>query len=402
MKSKKIFSLVLMCAMIFTSMPITGFADVAGLINPAEKAKMELVLMDYDEGITDDNISLNEGKIHEIAPSQIPASGEFLVAIRIGDLRRIMEGSKGIYSTNVTIRFDPTYLEIEPITTLKGRAQHRVGRNKIYDEDGSYGLVKGAMGIAPSASGSNMSQSVNIMFEFGDALTSPTYKEDEDALIGAIKFKKLNDAPEGTKVLDFEVASGIYASCSFGIAGEDKYTAAGVSDMIPLFTWDVSRVNLFPGKVNLTYHDNVPGGAVIQSGSVEGQTQTVVEGTSVAESVNDGKMLKAPVIPGYVFEGWFTEAAGGTEVTKDTKINEAQDLYAHWAEGYAVTFDPNSGQIDGKDDPKVVKLGKLEKIAKKDVPLNEKLTREDYIFAGWNTKANGTGIMLVDPDAVVG
>ena len=113
-------------------------------------------------------------------------------------------------------------------------------------------------------------------------------------------------------------------------------------------------------------------------------------------------MLFRSVIPGYVFEGWFTEAAGGTEVTKDTKINEAQDLYAHWAEGYAVTFDPNSGQIDGKDDPKVVKLGKLEKIAKKDVPLNEKLTREDYIFAGWNTKANGTGIMLADPDAVVG
>ena len=67
-----------MCAMMFTSMPITGFADVAGLINPAEKAKMELVLMDYDEGITDDNISLNEGKIHEIAPDNqdsLPVKG---------------------------------------------------------------------------------------------------------------------------------------------------------------------------------------------------------------------------------------------------------------------------------------------------------------------------------------
>ena len=136
MKTKRLFSLLLMCAMVFTSIPISAIADTGGLLNPTQKAKMELLLMDYDPGVTDATIGkpLNKGKIHEITPEQIPASGEFLVAIKIGDLERIKEGNKGIYSANVTVKFDPMYLDVEPLANLKGKAQPRVGENKIYND----------------------------------------------------------------------------------------------------------------------------------------------------------------------------------------------------------------------------------------------------------------------------
>lgn len=47
----------------------------------------------------------------------------------------------------------------------------------------------------------------------------------------------------------------------------------------------------------------------------------------------------------YIFDGWFTEATGGTEVTKDTVVSIAGNhtLYAHWldAASYTITFNSN-------------------------------------------------------------
>lgn len=162
-------------------------------------------------------------------------------------------------------------------------------------------------------------------------------------------------------------------------------------------------LNIFPKQLNLTYHDNTPPGASIASGSVEGQTQQVTEGKSVKESApaGDGEMLAAPKIAGYVFKGWFTNQSGGTEVTKDTKINSDMDLYARWEEGYAITFNPNRGKINGETKTVVKELGKTATIALGDVPANATVTRDEYTFAGWNTKANGTGTTLPDPSAVV-
>ncbi len=51
---------------------------------------------------------------------------------------------------------------------------------------------------------------------------------------------------------------------------------------------------------------------------------------------------------GYTFNGWFTEANGGTKVTADTKCNltSNQTLYAQWtAISYKVTFNANGGSV---------------------------------------------------------
>ena len=314
--------------------------------------------MDYDPGVTDATIGkpLNKGKIHEITPEQIPASGEFLVAIKIGDLERIKEGNKGIYSANVTVKFDPMYLDVEPLANLKGKAQPRVGENKIYDDLGSYDVVKGAMGVGPSASGDNMTQSVNIMFEFGDALVEPTYKGTPAALIGAIKFKKKGDAPAGTKVLDFALKSGVYGSCSFGIAGEDKYTAAGISDMIPLFTWDATRVNLFPAAATPTAAKIKAGTDVDLSDLKVGAKISGLDALKLVISYDSGpNKEKAPTKFYYGPDGK-EDAAGGADVAGLTEFGVAENvvaamngqyLYAYYEEAGKKFLVKSGAAIDG-------------------------------------------------------
>ena len=41
---------------------------------------------------------------------------------------------------------------------------------------------------------------------------------------------------------------------------------------------------------------------------------------------------------GYTFDGWFTEADGGTKITVHTVFDEDTTVYAHWLENHTVTF----------------------------------------------------------------
>lgn len=44
-----------------------------------------------------------------------------------------------------------------------------------------------------------------------------------------------------------------------------------------------------------------------------------------------GKDLPIPDgIPGYIFQGWFTERTGGTQITSDWIVDASQTVYAHW------------------------------------------------------------------------
>lgn len=57
--------------------------------------------------------------------------------------------------------------------------------------------------------------------------------------------------------------------------------------------------------------------------------------TPASKSVTYGQpygALPVPERPGYRFDGWFTAAAGGTQVTAETvvTVTAAQTLYAHW------------------------------------------------------------------------
>lgn len=88
--------------------------------------------------------------------------------------------------------------------------------------------------------------------------------------------------------------------------------------------------------------------------------------------------LPTPSRSGYDFEGWYTSASGGNQVTTSTTFHENTTIYAHWKEKVpetcTVTFDANGHGT--APDPKVVNKG-----AKVDEPAEP--TAEGWNFSGW-------------------
>ncbi len=75
-----------------------------------------------------------------------------------------------------------------------------------------------------------------------------------------------------------------------------------------------------------------------------------------SKSVTSGSIygeLCTPVKDGYIFNGWYTEISGGTEITSSTTVSETVDhtIYAHWTEATnpVITFsnNGNSGYVSG-------------------------------------------------------
>ncbi len=111
-------------------------------------------------------------------------------------------------------------------------------------------------------------------------------------------------------------------------------------------------------------------------GTVEPKTQTVTYGSTYGE-------LPTPTRKGYTFVGWFTDANGGTQVTKETVVKTVADhtLYAHWtANTYTVKFDANEGTVTPAE--KTVTYGSHYG----ELPTP---TRKGYTFVGWFTNPNG-------------
>lgn len=89
--------------------------------------------------------------------------------------------------------------------------------------------------------------------------------------------------------------------------------------------------------------------------------------------------LESPERDGYTFTGWYTAANGGTQITKDIKVEVTSDqtIYAHWtANSYAVTFNADGGTVTANT--KTVTFGN----AYGELPTP---TRSGYTFAGWWT-----------------
>ena len=97
----------------------------------------------------------------------------------------------------------------------------------------------------------------------------------------------------------------------------------------------------------------------------------------------------------YTFDGWNTKADGtGTSYadTASITLTESITLYAQWtytpATKYYVTFDANGGSGT---------MAAQEFVSGVAGTLNANaFTRTDYVFAGWNTKADGTGTSYAD------
>ncbi len=86
---------------------------------------------------------------------------------------------------------------------------------------------------------------------------------------------------------------------------------------------------------------------------------------------------------GYTFNGWFTAASGGTEVTSTTTvaITADQTLYAQWtANTYIVSFDANGGEAPSPASKSVTYDSTYGTLAT--------VSRTGYAFNGWFTAAS--------------
>jgi len=98
--------------------------------------------------------------------------------------------------------------------------------------------------------------------------------------------------------------------------------------------------------------------------------------------------LPTPTKNGYRFNGWYTEAGGGTKVTSDTivTITANQTLYAQWVEDkYTLQVSPMGGTWNDFDTTQSYKLSYQET---KELPVPY---REGYTFASWELDFEGEG-----------
>ncbi len=95
---------------------------------------------------------------------------------------------------------------------------------------------------------------------------------------------------------------------------------------------------------------------------------------------------------GYDFDGWFTAAQGGTEITEGSTVEITTDttLYARWtAENYTLTFDASGGDAIAN----TVSVTYDAAVGELPTP-----TRAHHSFLGWNTVEDGTGSIIVEGD----
>lgn len=112
-----------------------------------------------------------------------------------------------------------------------------------------------------------------------------------------------------------------------------------------------------------------------------GTCDTVVIATDLAGNLDT---LPIPNYPGYSFQGWFTAAIGGNQLTVPTILAEDITVYAHWVPAnstvFTVTFDAYGGTVT----PTTMSTNEDGKLAELPTPVHN-----GYSFNGWFTALTG-------------
>jgi len=138
-----------------------------------------------------------------------------------------------------------------------------------------------------------------------------------------------------------------------------------------------------PPTVQRTVTFNANGGNLVASGA----SRTVPHGQSLGNDMPDNPARGG----GYTFASWNTAADGtGTAFTSATAVEASKTVYAIWtppAAQHTVTFNANGGTLAANGASRTVPHGQS---LGNDMP--DSSTRGGgYVFASWNTVADGTG-----------
>ena len=156
-------------------------------------------------------------------------------------------------------------------------------------------------------------------------------------------------------------------------------------------------------------------GSRVSSSTVMGEDDTIIyarwsltslhitfdpNGGYVEEQYRDipyGRQIGTLPVPTYVgknFDGWFTSASGGSEISATTIPTSSITCYAHWSDGstpwtvikYKIKFETNGGTIDDS-------YGEFKYIkgVEKGLPTSDQVSKSGYRFGGWFVKADFSG-----------
>jgi len=142
-------------------------------------------------------------------------------------------------------------------------------------------------------------------------------------------------------------------------------------------------LNIVPKSYTVSFDAN---GSAAYPATVSPSSATVTESSRVVN-------LPTPVRPGYTFQGWYTAAQGGTQVSSPYTADAADvTLYAHWTPNELVcVFDPNGGLISGNFFVLVNSAGTF--------PALPTPSYSGNTFQGWYTALTG-GTLVQQGDAV--
>ena len=191
-----------------------------------------------------------------------------------------------------------------------------------------------------------------------------TFEGEETKALVPNKFEKTGYSFAGwaTNETDAAALKIVYTNCA-DVVSADLWMAIGETNVFcAVWTANVYTVSFNPSDPN--------GGTVPPTSK------------SVTYDAEYGK-LPTPNRDGYGFAGWYTDASGGSEVTKTNVVKTAKNhvLYAHWsANPYTVKFDKQGGT--GGSDSVTATYGAV-------MPSAVIPTREGYTFAGYYSGKNG-------------
>lgn len=151
-----------------------------------------------------------------------------------------------------------------------------------------------------------------------------------------------------------------------------SYLGGGGQSVTVSYTTDITLYGRWQGNSNSITYDS-RGGSPVSNGSFFTGSSTTLPA--------------APTYSGYVFNGWYTAATGGTlagvaGATYSPSATSATTLYAQWSvAARTVTYDANggSGSMSAQSSGSAANL------------TSNAFTRAGYYFDGWDTLANGSG-----------
>jgi uncharacterized repeat protein (TIGR02543 family) len=114
---------------------------------------------------------------------------------------------------------------------------------------------------------------------------------------------------------------------------------------------------------------------------------------SAAEVDTNGRIttLPTPTRTGFVFNGWFTRATGGTAVTTETVFSQSTEIFAQWSQICEITFDQNYTGSPANTTATTGINGRLTTTA-----LPVPAQRDGFAFNGWFTAASGGTAVALD------